>query len=132
MLDEDEKRLLIVDRYSFSRHSLVEMTHGISDFTSYVHAAVDFVRYLPNWGTSDIQWFRHGRKPKLADSTYMAAVSGGIQDMEAIAYILYDGFPKWICADIVRTYAIDCGHNVYMLAYNNVFMHRRKRWGIFL
>jgi hypothetical protein len=132
MLDEEEKRLLIVNRYSFSQHSLIEMTHGVPDFAEYVTSTVDFVRYLPNCGTSDIQNFRHGIKPKIADSTYMASVCGGIQDMEAIAYILFDGFPKWICADIARVYAIDCGHDVYMLAYNNVFMHRRKRWGMFL
>lgn len=135
MLNEDDKRMLLFDLYNFHDHSLAELSGFNNEYTEYVHACIDFVRYLPNWSHSDLYRFKDSKvKPEFApvwqdEKTYF------LSDMDAIAYILYDNtIPTWIKADIARVYTIkyDRLSTIRILAYNNVHMHRRKRWGLFL
>lgn len=135
MLNEDDKRMLLVNLYNFQYHSLAELSEFNNEYTEYVHACTEFVRYLPNWSHTDLYWFKDSKvKPELAPvwkdkKTYF------LSDMDAIAYILCDNtIPTWIRADIARVYTIKCDNLciIRMLAYNNVHMHRRKRWGLFL
>lgn len=135
MLNEDDKRMLLVNLYNFQYHSLAELSEFNNEYTEYVHACMDFVRYLPNWSHTDLYWFKDSKvKPELAPvwkdkKTYF------LSDMDAIAYILCDNtIPTWIRADMARVYTIKCDNLciIRMLTYNNVHMHRRKRWGLFL
>ena len=135
MLNEDDKRMALVNTYNFQYNSLAELSKYNEEFTEYVHACVDFVRYLPNWSHSDLYWFRNSpKKPELAPvwkdkKTYF------LSDMDAIAYILFDDMvPTWVKADVARVFTIQCDRMciIRMFAYNNVHMIRRKRWGMFL
>lgn len=135
MLSEDDKRELLFDLYNFHNHSLAELSEFNNEYTEYVHACIDFVRYLPNWSHSDLYCFKDSKvKPELAP-VWQDKKTYFLSDMDAIAYILYDStIPTWIKADIARVYTIKCDRLciIRMLAYNNVHMHRRKRWGLFL
>lgn len=120
MLTEDEKREKIFSMYSFSTHSLVELTHGVSCFSDFVHDAVEFVRFLPNWATRDARTYVHVNEDLCT---------------KAVAYILYDErLPKWILADIARVYCVKLTSfygKMYINAYKNVDILKRRRWGVF-
>ena len=135
MLSEDDKRMLLVNLYSFQYHSLVELSMFNTEYAEYVHACIDFVRYLPNWSHNDLYCFKNNKiKPELAP-VWQDKKTYFLSDMDAIAYILFDdAVPTWIKADMARIYTIKCDRNciIRMLAYNNVHMLRRKRWGLFL
>lgn len=137
MWTEDEKRVFLVDSYSFKLHSLAEMGFYKEDYFEYVHACVDFVRYLPNWSHSDIYWFKNSKvKPEIAEPFQKGYGDGKwfLSDLDATAYILYDErIPTWIKADVARVFTIKIDRQliIRMLAYNNVHMQRRKRWGVF-
>ena len=67
MLNEDDKRMLLFDLYNFQDHSLAELSKFNNEYTEYVHACIDFVRYLPNWSHSDLYYFKNDKvKPELA------------------------------------------------------------------
>lgn len=129
MLDEDAKRMKIVERYSYMYHSHYKLCRWNNNYSNFAHVAVAFVRYLPNWATTDVQELNL-EKVSVLD---MYTESSGIGDLDAIAYLLTDrGIPKWIKADIARIYLIPMGYGVALNAYNNVHMRRRKKWGLFV
>ena len=129
MLDEDDKRIKIVERYSYMYHSHCKLCRWNNNYSNFAHAAVAFVRYLPNWATTDVQELNL-EKVSVLD---MYTESSGIGDLDAIAYLLTDrGIPKWVKADIARVYMIPMEYGVALNAYNNVHMRRRKKWGLFV
>ena len=129
MLDEDAKRIKVVERYSYMYHSHCKLCRRNNDYSDFVHAAVEFVRYLPNWATSDVQELDLEKISVMN----MYAKRSGIGDADAIAYLLTDrGIPKWIRADIARVCAIPLKYGMAINAYNNVHMRRRKKWGLFV
>lgn len=125
MITEDEKRIALVDYFNFRNNSLDKLCHG-KNFQNWVHICVDFVRFLPNWSTLDIE-----HRNSLLQNYWIN--SDGLSDLDAMAYILaYTNFDNWIKADMAKIYHVKASYGTSILCYRNVHMQRRKKWGIFL
>ena len=130
MLNEEDKRLTLVNYFNFATKSLDSLCHGTPNlFHNWVDRCVDFVRFLPCEAvTSKVDFQRKYNEYPI--STWKD--KDGLNDMDAIAYILsYTNLEKWIKADVARVYTIRVYPNMGALFYRNVFTQRRKRWGMF-